>query len=189
MVAIILLLSAILIFVLKIQSKSTATEDANILKNLEELKSSHPEFSASQLKFYKDTAVKGSMMPCEGRVDENDCISSVAFIKDAYYFCGEIKDEKIRIKCSDAVLSKAEIDKCNSFNNDDSKTYCLVNIFFSTYKKPENCLSLKTKELQKICEGVIYFQMAIREENKELCNNIRDDYLENYCNWAMKTLK
>lgn len=159
-------------------------ESEIITKNFKELRANHPEFSATQLEFYKGLATRGSMvLPCEGRNDANDCVSAVAFITELYFICGEIEETQVRIKCANSVLSKIalpEIEKCAAVSNNDLKTECLVNIFRS-YQQPEDCLSLKVPAVQKICEGVAYYQMALMQGNKKLCDKIKDEYLKSYC--------
>ena len=191
--------SAVLVFVFKSLGKNTGNnkivnniiapsgnkvaEDETTTNFLEELKNNHPEFSVAQLEFYSDTVTKGEMAPCRGREDEADCIAAVAFISRAYYICGEINDEKTRIECADAILAKkaaTEIDKCYSLNTANLKTQCLVSIF-QIYAKPENCSGFKAAAVRQICEGVVYYQMALLQQNKKLCDNIKDEYFKNYC--------
>lgn len=166
-----------------VESGRQPAENEIIAKNFKELRANHPEFSAAQLEFYKGLAVKGSMAPCEGRDDANDCVSAVAFITERYYICGDIEETQTRIKCADSILSKIalpEVKKCVAVNNNDFKTECLVNIFRS-YQRPEDCLSLKAEEARKICEGVVYYQKALMQGNKKLCDKIKDEYLKSYC--------
>lgn len=203
---VILFLSLVLIFIFKIQGKNEASNTVNKIsvvatstnvsqenvisqkskeennaKFLAELKNNHPEYSAAQLKFYGDTAAKDEMIPCLGKDDESNCVAAVAFISQAYNFCGEIKDKKTQIECSDAILAKEaaeEISKCSS-NVDDLKTQCLVSIF-QIYKQPEDCANLK-EETRKICEDVTYYQMALLQDNRKLCAYINNGYLKTYC--------
>ncbi|MFH1837999.1 MAG: hypothetical protein ABH808_00660 [Candidatus Kuenenbacteria bacterium] len=198
---VILFLLAILVFMLKIQSENKTTKDENsisILKELnknkitenkifvnilDELKKNHPEFSVLQLEFYSDTATKKSMMPCEGRDDENNCISAVAFLMRKYTFCSHIEDKKIKLECSNDIFSKiaiTEINKCHSLSNGFLKPICLQNLF-QVYEQFEDCSGLKIKEAQEICEGVIHYKTAILQNSKKLCNNIKDEFLKIYC--------
>lgn len=164
----------------------TLSQEENIANLFEDLKKKHPELSASQLEFYKEMAVKKTIEPCEDRPDRVDCISSIAFLTGRYDFCGHGLEEdiKAKIECLNFILlekANSEIDKCNSsFDNDDLKTECLTEIF-QMYERPENCSSFETEKTRKICEGVLYYQMALMQGKKELCDKIEDDYLKTYC--------
>ncbi|MBA4321053.1 MAG: hypothetical protein C0412_21900 [Flavobacterium sp.] len=150
---------------------------------LEELKNNHPEFNIEQLKSYSDIAKKENIKSCEGRSDEKDCVIAVTFLREDYGSCGHFDDEKAKIDCSNPILSKVvikEVDKCHSLNNDDLALLCLQRIF-SSYSQPKDCLGLKTEIAQRMCEAVLYYQTAVLQTNKELCNNIKDEFLKIYC--------
>ena len=175
--------SAMLVFFL-IQRAGSKAIVYKVTPNItDELKNNHPEFSGAQLKFYADTAAKRSIVPCECRDDADNCISSVAFIIMSDKICGEINDVESQIKCSDAVLAEtavSEINKCNSFNDDNLKTQCLANIF-QLYKRPEDCSGLTDSAVREKCEAVTYFLETLLQSDKELCNKIKDEYLKSYC--------
>ncbi|MDP3056954.1 MAG: hypothetical protein Q8N37_00325 [bacterium] len=159
-------------------------ESENIASILEELKNNHPEFSASQLEFYRETAKsdKEIIKLCKGRGDENDCIASVAFIKGESAVCGEIENSKIRIECANAILQRLgveKIDKCWSFDGYDLM-HCLRNIFVM-YDKPEDCLNLKSEKTQQVCESVFYYEIAFIQHDGELCKKITNEKLNQYC--------
>lgn len=175
--------SATLVFFLFKRVENKAILNKTNPNITDELKSNHPEFSSAQLKFYADTAVTGSMVPCENRADVNNCISSVAFIKMSDRVCGEMDNAKSQIKCSVAVLTKtgaSEISKCDSLNDDNLKTQCLANIF-QLYKRPEDCSGFKGSVVQEKCEAVTYLIEALLQSDKKLCDNIKDEYLKFYC--------
>lgn len=164
----------------------TLSQEENIANRFEVFKKKHPELSAPQLEVYKELALKKNIKPCRDRPDRVDCISAVAFLTERYDLCGHEleEDTKAKIECLNSILlekADSEVNKCNSsFDNDDLKTECLTKIF-QMYKRPENCSSFKTEKTRKICRGVLYYQMALMQGKKELCDKIEDDYLKTYC--------
>lgn len=183
------IITAFLLFALFFIFKNRNSDAENKAKESEaaanlfaELKSNHPEFSASQLEFYRNLAAKEDIISCIGRKDENDCIASAAFLKGSNNICGEIADEKIKIECSAAILSKkaiSEIDRCQSLTG-DSYINCLKNIF-AVYKKSEDCLNLKFEKVQQECESVFYYNESFARRDTEICKKIKDGKLDRYC--------
>lgn len=153
-------------------------------KYFNELRTNHPEFSATQIEFYNSTATNQDMSPCRGREDEANCVYAVALITRFYNFCGEIPNNKEKqIECADIILSEranAEIAKCQTQTNNDIKTQCLVSLF-SVYEKPENCFNLKNEEAKKMCENITNFKVALDRQDSKLCENITDNSLKNTC--------
>lgn len=161
-----------------------AIEDETATKLFEELKNNYPEFSTSQLEFYRKTAGRNKeiLVSCEGRDDEIECIASVAFLKDRVDICSHIKNGKAKIECANSILreGKAEkIDKCWLLNGDDF-IKCSRDLFL-IYDKPENCLNLKSEKAQQMCESVFYYERAFIQRNRELCKKIKDEKLNQYC--------
>lgn len=89
----------------------------------EKLKNNHPEFSSSQLEFYSDTAVNGSIVPCLSRDDENICISSVAFMVVDYRFCDEMKDENYRFNCKMDIAGENNDPDRDGLSNNQERFY------------------------------------------------------------------
>jgi hypothetical protein len=186
-----LFLLVVLIFVFKIKEiennkkgNEEAIENETATKLFEELKNNHPEFSSSQLEFYRKTSGRNKeiLVPCEGRDDENDCIASVSFLKDRVDVCSHIKNEEAKIECANSILREGraeKIDKCWLLNGDDF-IECSRDLFL-TYDKPENCLNLKSEKAQQMCESVFYYETAFLQRNRELCKKIRDEKLNQYC--------
>lgn len=160
------------------------SEDENILNILAELKSNHPEFSDSQLEFYRETAKKNKeiLVPCEGRNDENDCVVSVAFLKGRIDICSHIENKGAKIECANAILregNSGKIDKCRLLGGDDF-IKCSRDLFL-IYDKPENCLNLKSEKARQMCESVFYYETAFIQRDMELCKKITDEKLNQYC--------
>lgn len=136
-VIVILLLSSILIFVFKAKDKNIendksgsgelenkAAEEQVAAKLFEELKNNHPEFSVSQLEFYRETAKrdKAIITPCEARNDVNDCIASVAFLKGESGFCDEIENQEAKIQCAHQKgFEDMDFDKDGLWDKDEAK--------------------------------------------------------------------
>jgi len=169
-------------------NENKVAEEAVIKKNLEGLKNNHPEFSASQLESYSNIAIEGNNIePCLGKDDEGDCISAVAFLTERHDFCSHgfenIEDKDKKIKCANEVLNKtatAEIDKCLSLEIVDFKINCLSGIF-GGYEKPEDCSDLGDEKIRGTCEDNAYYWMSVWQGDKKLCDNIKEEYLKNYC--------
>ncbi|MDD5291298.1 MAG: thrombospondin type 3 repeat-containing protein [Patescibacteria group bacterium] len=197
---IILFLLVILIFILKIQDKkiennivvknneNTLTEKEIPKSLLTEMEEKYPEFTSEQIKFYTETAAKENLEPCEDRADKENCVSAVAFLTERHDFCShgfeEIGDEQKKIECVNEILNKtaeAEIDECLSVKIVDLKIDCFSGIF-GAYEKPEDCSGLKVEETKKMCEDNVYYRMSIWQGDKKLCDNIKEEYLKNYCN-------
>ena len=153
-----------------IATTSTTVINKIIAENYGELKNAHPEFSAAQLEFYYNSAVKGdAIASCEGRDDANKCVSAIALLTESYFVCGDeiLEEASDQIKCTDPVLSKIaaiEIAKCSAIDIIDFKIECLVNIF-RVYAKPEDCSNFADDEVKKMCQSVVNYQMA-RSQNK-----------------------
>lgn len=206
--AVILLLSATVIFALKIKNKNTsnngiktgdnienkenkATEDAATLKNIEELKNNHPEINAEQLKIYCKIAANNEVSICLGREDEKNCIASVAFIKNDKNLCythnhEAIHDEadykKSLKKCVNDILKKVatqKIIKCQLLKGDDFLS-CLTNLF-SIYAKKDECADLSDKEARTICEDVFNYEDAYSKYERALCAEIKNEKLNKFC--------
>ncbi len=182
---IIAILSFALFFIFKNKNndKENKAKEAEInARLLEELKTNHPEFSASQLEFYNNLAVKEIVAPCDGRNDENDCISSVAFLRKAQNSCDEINDEKIKIECVNSILQEGNAEAVNKcwLLDSDSFIKCSRELFL-IYAKPENCLRLKSSEVQKACESVFYYETAVVQGDTELCKKVTNEKLNLYC--------
>lgn len=157
---------------------------SNVL--LEELKNNHPEFSISQLKFYRETAGnnKEIIVPCEGRGDENECVASVAFLKGRTDICGHIENEGVKIECANAVLKKLaaeKIDKCWSLDDGHGFVINCLRKIFAIYDKPEACLSIISKETQQVCESLFYYEIAFIQRDIELCKKIINGKINQYC--------
>lgn len=202
---IILFLLAILIFALKIQGKKAENNNVtvnNAVNNneskltekeipaalLTEMEKKHPEFTSEQIKFYSDTAAEGNNIePCLGKDDEKNCVSAVAFLTERHDFCShgfeKIEDEGKKIECVNVILNKtaaAEIDKCLSLEIVDLKIDCFSGIF-GAYEKPEECSGLEAEKIRTTCEDNVYYRMSVWQGNKKLCDNIKEEYLKNYC--------
>ncbi len=158
--------------------------EEDILNNLDELKNNHPEFSDSQLEFYRETAKndKEILVPCEGRNDENDCVAAAAFLKNRIDICDHIEKEEIKIECANAILQKGgakKIDECWLLGGDDF-IKCSRDIFL-IYDRLENCLNIISGEMRQMCESVFYYETAFLRQNGELCEKIADEKLNQYC--------
>jgi competence protein ComGC len=161
------------------------TSEMKIIKNYEELKNSHPEFSSAQLEFYKDAAIKGRVDQCEGSDDEKNCAKSMAFLTEKYFICGDevLEDEGDQVECANPILSKIaneEIKKCSSIDIIDFRIECLIHIF-RVYKKSENCSNFADSEVKKMCESVANYQMAQNQNNSEICEKIENSEFKIYC--------
>ncbi|MFH1565187.1 MAG: hypothetical protein ABIC82_05080 [bacterium] len=53
--------------------------------------------------------------------------------------------------------------------------------FFIIYKEKQECADLLEKETQAICEEVFDYEKAYLEYNRELCGNIKNEKLNQYC--------
>ncbi len=159
-------------------------ESENIASILDDLKKNHPEFSDSQLVFYRETArnAKEIVKLCQGRDDANNCIASVAFIKGESSICGEIENQEVKNKCANVILQKSaaeEIGKCETFNG-DVFINCLKNVFV-IYNNLEDCQSLEPAALRQTCKGIFYYEIAFISRDTELCKKITDEKLNQYC--------
>ena len=153
-------------------------------KYFNELRTNHPEFSATQIEFYNSTASQQDMSPCRGRQDEVNCVYAVALITRSYNFCGEIPDNKEKqLDCATIILNEkgsTEIAKCLAQTSDELKTQCLVSLF-SVYEQAEDCRNLNIEETKKLCENVANFKIAQKKQDKNLCNSISSEFIKNTC--------
>ena len=153
-------------------------------KYFNELRTNHPEYSATQIEFYNSTATKQDMSPCRGREDEANCVYAVALITRFYNFCGEIPSNREKqLECADIILSEkagAEITKCQTQISDRLKARCLFSIF-NIYNQTEDCQNLIPSEVKQMCENVASFKIAEERQNTKLCENITDNSLKNTC--------
>jgi len=179
---IISLLAIVLLLMFKINNEGgiVSEVDEATKEKIVQLRNSHPEYSASQLKFYSEIAKRDEaiLIPCEGRKDEDVCISSVAFIKGRSDICGHIEDIAAKIKCVEPILQE-EIDKCFSLNGDNFIN-CLISLF-SIYGNETNCYKLKSKKAQEICESTFYYEDAFVQYDKNLCSKVKNEKLNQYC--------
>lgn len=168
----------------EIKIEDTISEDKNIISILSDLKRNHPNFSDSQIDFYRETA-KHSMnidAPCLGRSDENECIASVAFIKGEAGICREITDRNKIIGCANDILkmrSEEEVDKCSQLGGNDYVN-CLGQIF-SFYNRTEDCANLNSEKAEKICQEVFLYKEAFMKRDSKICDEITDDKLKQFC--------
>jgi hypothetical protein len=176
-------------------SVNTGKEDGKFSKALEELKANHPEFSSEQLEFYYKIANSDEkeIFTCFDRKDERDCVASVAFIKGDKNVCyihthddhdelSEDEYEESLHECvNDVLLNTAteEVDECQSFEG-DIFFGCFKNLF-SIYEKKDDCAILSNKEARVICEEIFDYEKAYLEYDRELCNNIKNEKLKQYC--------
>jgi len=153
-------------------------------KYFSELRINHPEFSATQLEFYNETAASQKMSPCRGREDEANCVYAVALITRFYNFCGEVPNNREKqLDCANIILSEragVEITKCQVQTTDRLKTRCLFSIF-NIYNQTEDCRNLIPSEVKQMCENVANFKIAEEKQNMKLCENITDNSLKNTC--------
>jgi hypothetical protein len=150
---------------------------------IKELKIIYPNLTDEQINSYNKIATGKTMVPCKGIESENSCILSVAYITKFYSFCGEIEDKKSKIICSNNIINDiftTENEKCQLLEPYLDKVQCLT-LIFQAYNQPDDCINIKNKEAQEMCENIIYYQFAIEQKNKKICENIKDIFLKNYC--------
>lgn len=159
--------------------------DKIIADNFQELKKNHPEFNKAQLEFYKEAASKNDIELCEGRDDEDNCVSSMAFLTDKYFICGDevFEDAETQMKCANPILLKValeEIEKCSIMNILDYKIECFVNIF-RVYKSPEDCSDFTSDAVKGMCQNVANYQIARNKNESQECEKINDAQFKIYC--------
>jgi len=165
---------------------STTSQELEKINNspfLTELKTNHPEYNAKQLEFYSLAAANKDLTSCRGKNDENDCIAAVAFLTRIDGLCGETGGKDNQLSCSNIILDEKaseEITKCQAYPANTLRAICLLNIF-NLYKQPEDCINLKVGEIKKTCESAAQYQVALKQENKNLCNSILNKDIKLYC--------
>ena len=181
----------------KINNKnSEESKKENKIDILQELKENHPEFSTEQIKNYQEIAnnKETKISTCFEKEDEENCITSVAFIRNDKGLCyihdhdshehkNEEDEEKTLKKCVNDILRKnavVEIEKCQLLNGDDFFN-CLNDIFNDTYNKQEDCGGLLEKEAKIICEEMFNYKEAYLKYNRALCVKIKNEKLNQYC--------
>lgn len=154
-------------------------------ENLNRLKKAHPEYSQNQLEFYQRTAAQGAIQACLGRADESACVSSVAFIKGDNDICLDLEhNEKLYQICFDTILknnAQAEINQCDLLSGDDYYN-CLKKTFVLNNKlEPAACLAFPNPEVRAICQDILKYQAAYAGYNRELCGQVKNEKLNQYC--------
>lgn len=151
---------------------------------IDELKNNHQEISSAQLQFYKDTAAKGSVEPCQGRDDQSVCIMSTAIIKGERNLCHGLdrENEELFQECESNIIKQTasmEISKCG-LPSDNDYLNCLM-AFFTIENKPFDCVSLLDIEERAVCQSLLNFQAALLSYNRELCKTVKTERLNQYC--------
>lgn len=182
--AIIFFASAILVFFLVKRDGSKLAVNKISPNITDVLKSNHPEFSSAQLQFYADTAAKGSVAPCQGRADENACVTAVAFIKGDRNFCNVLynKDKKLYKECANDILkvkASEEISQCAPLSGDDY--YNCLGAIFSIYSGLEDCAGLPDSGARSVCQDFFNYQAVYSKYDRGLCQTIKTEKLNQYC--------
>lgn len=160
------------------------SEDENIINILAQLKSNYPSLTESQIEFYRE-ASKHSVnvdSPCLGRSDENECISSIAFIKGKIGICREIRDSKKIIECANIILKmrgNEEVKKCLPLDGNDYVN-CLGQIFM-IYNTIEDCSKLDSEKTIETCKNVFRYKKAFVKRDSRICSEIIDEKLKQFC--------
>lgn len=176
--------SALLVFFLVKPAGNKAAVNKINSNVMDELKNNHPEFSAARLNFYADAAAKRSLEPCLGRDDESACVSAVAFISGDSNFCHDLgyKSNKEFMACASAVLQRtaeAEIGRCALLFGDDY--YNCLNAIFTVNNQRLDCASFSDASARAICQDVLNYQAAFLSYDRELCEAVKTEKLNQYC--------
>jgi hypothetical protein len=161
-------------------------ESENIASILDDLKKNHPEFTSSQIDFYRETArnPESFVDPCRTRDDKDICIASVAFIKSQSDICGEIDNQETRDACAKVILEKMDmgpINKCWVVEDGHGAAINCIKGIFIVYKKQEECSVIISQEVRQVCEGTFYYDVAFLSRTAELCKKITNEKLYQYC--------
>lgn len=176
--------STALVFFLVKRSGNKAVVNNTDLNIINELKSNNPDFSSAQLKFYADTAAEGKIAPCLGRADEGACISSVAFIIGDTNFCHDLSHdrEKLYQACIAGATKKTasiKISQCDSLSGDDYY-YCL-GLIFAINDASLDCAVLPDSATRVVCQDFFNYQTAYSKYDRELCQTIKTEKINQYC--------
>jgi len=184
-IVLLLFLVGSIIFVIK---KNSSNESLNKIDPsiISKLKNNHSGLSDDQLNFYASTAEKKTISPCEGRFDESDCISAVAFINSDVNFCHELghkEDQKLYKYCASNILEEIaspKINQCDSLSGDDYFN-CLSMIFYHVYQEQQDCVNLSDTLVKTVCEDFFNYQTVYSNYDRKLCESIKTEKLNQYC--------
>lgn len=185
-----LLITVSVIFIFK----NPENKNANNESILKELKNSYPELNAERLKIYEEIAGKDKkeIFSCFQESNKEECIGSVAFIKNDKNLCyihdedreneEEGDEEESQSKCVQNILRKsaiAETDKCQSLDGDNFFN-CLKEIF-TIYEKREDCMNLPDAGVKGICEDLFDCDAAYLKYDRGICAAINNEKLRQHC--------
>lgn len=176
--------STALVFFLAKQNGNKAIVNQVDSKLASELKNNYSGLSSAQLKFFADTAAKGGIDPCLGRKDESACVFSVAFIKGDFNICNvaDFNNKALYQECAGAVLKKKateEINQCEFLLGDDY--YNCLGAIFVAYNEKQDCTGLTDLGARAICEDFFNYKTVYYNYNREACQTIKNDKLNQYC--------
>lgn len=165
-------------------AEDVISELENIDAIIAELRVLHPEFNDSEVGFYRDTA-KHSLnviVPCLEREDKNECIASIAFLRQNSDVCGEIADLKHAEECKKEIMQatiEERVKKC-LLSDENGYLNCLGQIF-KTYGRAEDCAVIGSQSARSACEDIVIYLSAFKERDLNLCSRIKDGKISHFC--------
>jgi len=152
-------------------------------EELKILKKEFTKFSNYKLIEYYNISKKSDLTACKERRDTDDCVISVAFIKNNSDYCHLLlTDEENEFKCLNQFLkrnSNNELFRCKTLEG-DKYFNCLLEVY-SFYDNKDKCLTLIDDYSIATCNQMFYYQEIYEKYDRNLCQSLVDEKIKAYC--------
>ncbi len=162
-----------------------------IIENASLLQQHKPSISSGQLNEYMNIIQEDkSIKHCLEFEDRELCQSSVAFIAGdmdyCHYFEGSFKSKKeanlFTNNCEKLIVVEQgakNVEACQKLTGD--KYYDCLRGIFHIFLNKKDCATIKHAQARSLCMDIITYKNAYIKYNQELCKDVKDKKLNNYC--------